>query len=227
MAELENFPHGEKINWSAMAKKYEIPQKNAGQVLKETASKHGIEVSQFNNIRNTTCTPIIRRSKCRLSGREISMPCLPTVATIKEEMKQLILSGDLSIGEPCAPFHLTKSVITSEGNVEIKDVHICGRKLPLCDIRVALLKKQEGYMRLFTNEQIDAMSREEIVSLMSIFHYVPSPNASLEDLQKTSTIQRMCTLAIWHDHSTILNTGYILFAVWVVYDPALFYTQAE
>ena len=34
MTELENFPPNEKINWSAMARKYEIPQKNGGQVLK-------------------------------------------------------------------------------------------------------------------------------------------------------------------------------------------------
>ena len=32
---------------------------------------------------------------------------------------------------------------------------------------------------------------------------------------------------MWHDHSTILQTGYILFAVWVVYDPAVFYTQDQ
>ena len=34
-------------------------------------------------------------------------------------------------------------------------------------------------------------------------------------------------LAIWHDHSTILRTGYILFAVWVVYDPIVFLTDNE
>ena len=44
------------------------------------------------------------------------------------------------------------------GNVEFKDVCIKGRKI---DIRVALLKKQERYMRLFTNEEIESMSREE------------------------------------------------------------------
>ena len=47
------------------------------------------------------------------------MPCLPTVSTIKGEKKQLILSGELNI-KPCAPFHFTKSLITSEGNVTCK-----------------------------------------------------------------------------------------------------------
>ena len=83
-------------------------------------------------------------------------------------------------------------------------------------------------MRLLTNEQIKCMTREDIVSFMSTIHYTPAPDASLADLQDTTlSLQRMSMLAMWHDHSTILRTGYILFAVWVVYDPALFYTQTE
>lgn len=34
-------------------------------------------------------------------------------------------------------------------------------------------------------------------------------------------------MAVWHDHSTILQTGYILFAIWVIYDPAVFLTENE
>ena len=221
--ELQNFPPNEKINWSQMARKYKIPHKNAGQVLKETAISHGVDSSSLEQNCNTT--PRIRRHKCRVSGGEISMPCLPTVSTIREEQKQLILSGELNIGEPCAPFHLTKSVVTNEGDVEFHDVEINGRKIPLHDIRIELLRKHEKYMRLQTNEQISCMSREGIVSAITSIYHEPSPNASLVDLQ--ATLQRMRTLAMWHDHSTILQTGYILFAVWVVYDPAMFYSQAE
>ena len=157
------------------------------------------------------------------------MPCLPTIGIIKEEQKHLILSGELNIGEPCAPFQLTKSVITNDGNVEFSNVQICGRKIPLHDIRVALLKKQEKYMRLQTNKQIKSMSMADTVSVItSIYRKPPPPDALLADLHDTlATIQRTRTLAMWHDHSTILQTGYILFAVWVAYDPALFYTQLE
>ena len=155
------------------------------------------------------------------------MPCLPTVGTIKNEKKQLILSGELNIGEPCTPFNITKSIITSEGDVEFRDVHIHGRKIPLHDIRVALLKKHESYMRLSTDKQISSMSIE-IILFMTTVNYRPPPQASLEELQNTfSQLQRTRTLAIWHDHSTILNTGYILFAVWVVFDSAVFYSHAE
>ena len=97
MEELENFPPNQKINWSSMARMYEIPQKNAGQVLKETAVKHGIHTSTLEQSNNALCTPRIRRHKCRLSGGEVSMPCLPTVGIIKEERRQLVLSGELNI----------------------------------------------------------------------------------------------------------------------------------
>ena len=30
---------------------------------------------------------------------------------------------------------------------------------------------------------------------------------------------------MWHDHSTVLQQGYILFAVWIIYDPAVFYGE--
>ena len=127
MRELENFPPNEKINWTAMASQHNIPSKNAGQVLKETAKKHGIDTSGLEHKMDSTPRSCI--------------PCLPTVSTIKEEQKQLIISGKLNIGEPCAPFHCTKSVISDEGNVVFKSVQICGRKISLHDIRVVLLKK--------------------------------------------------------------------------------------
>ena len=226
MSELQNFPLNTKINWSAMARKYNIPHTNAGQILKETAIKHGIDTSRLEN--KIEITPRIRRRKCRLPGGDISMPSLPTVSAIKEEERQLILSGELNIGEPCAPFYCTKSVINDDGNVEIRSGQISGRKIPLHDLRTALLKKHESYMRLQTDTEIHALTKDEITAFMTTVHHQPDSDASLEELQDTlSAIQRKRTLAIWHDHSTILQTGYILFAVWVVFDPAVFYTQDE
>ena len=35
--ELRNLPDGERISWIAMARKYNIPQKNGGQILKQLA----------------------------------------------------------------------------------------------------------------------------------------------------------------------------------------------
>ena len=76
-------------------------------------------------------------------------------------------------------------------------------------------------MRLFTDERIKGMSKEDIISFMVKIHYRPTSDASLAHLQDTlSKLQRNHTLAMWHNHSTILQTVYILFTVWIRYDPA-------
>ena len=201
----------EVINWTAMARRYQIPHKNGGQVLKETAQKHGIDVGKLDHRPNTA--PRIRRRKCRLPGGEISGPSLPPKHVIGEEKKQLIASGELSIGEPCAPYKLTKSTVTSEGDIEVKSVEICGRKLPLVELRSNFLKKQESYMHLSTNTDIQNMNREQITGFLASVHQNVPDDATLEHLQSNvATLQHSRTLAIWHDHSTILQTGYILFA---------------
>ena len=223
--DLENFPPEQIINWSAMARKHNIPGKNAGQVLKETAKKYGINTAALDQRDDT---PRVRRRKCRLPGGEICMPCLPTVQVVKEEQKQLILSGQLSVGEPCAPFALRKSILTNDGNVEIQSFQICGRKIPLIELRKTLLHKQQKYMHLFTDEQLSKMSNQDIHKFMNMVHHESTPDASCVQLtQDIKRLQRSRTLAMWHDHSTILQTGYILFALWVVYDPAVFYTQEQ
>ena len=99
--ELENFPPDQTINWTSMARRHNTPGKNEGQVLKETAKRHGVDTTSLDQRDDT---PRVCRHKCQLPGGEISMPCLPTVQVVKEEQKQLILSGQLNIGEACAPF---------------------------------------------------------------------------------------------------------------------------
>lgn len=84
-------------------------------------------------------------------------------------------------------------------------------------------------MRLMTNEKIKELTRERILQLMSIAHYQPSPspNATINELQQLAVLQRSRTLAVWHDHSTVLRQGYVLFAVWVVYDTGVYLTEGE
>ena len=153
ISELESFSSTTKVNWSEMSRKYNNTRQKmqAKLVQKDTAKKHGIDTSSLEH--NPSNTPKIRRHKCRLRGGEISIPYLPTINTVKEEQKALILSGELNIGEPCTPFSMTKSVITKDGNIEFKSVQICGRKISLNDLRATFLKKQEKYMRLFTDEK--------------------------------------------------------------------------
>ena len=188
MLELESFPNDQIINWSAMARKYNIPQKNGGQILKTVAEKRGIDVSRLDKRDNSVQR--IRRRKKKLVGGEISTPCLPTVQEITKEKQYLIESGELSIGEPCTPYTITKSIATSSGEIEIKSINIYGRKIPLYELRQYLLAKQEMYMRI-----------------------------NLPQCSEGTAQPSQCTrsIGIWHDHSTILHTGYIYFLPYGLY----------
>ena len=77
----------------------------------------------------------------------------------------------------------------------VKDVLICGRKMPLHDSRLELLKKQELYMRLLTDEEIKSMPEDDIKSFMRTIHYKPAADASLSSLQEAlSTPQHTRTI---------------------------------
>ena len=77
---------------------------------------------------------------------------------------------------------------------------ICGRKILLLDLRKSLLAKHEKYMRIS----------------MPQAHVGTGAN---------ETYTRH--LALWHDHSTILYTGCILFAMWILYDSKVFMMESE
>ena len=124
--------------------------------------------------------------------------------------------------------HFEKSVVNSDSNLEIKTVEICGRKIPLMELGSTLLRKQQEYTRLTTATDIMKMTMDENLSFMKLINHEIDPTETLQQLQcKLKDYQHTRTLAIWHDHSTILSTGYILFAVWVIYDTAVFLTEAE
>ena len=98
MDELKTLSEGERINWSAMARKYHIPQKNGGKILKDTAEERGIDISKLDQL---IVTPHQRKcKKCLLRG-EISTPSLPTKGEILDKKMRLVESGELTIGEPC------------------------------------------------------------------------------------------------------------------------------
>ena len=189
--------------------------------------KQGFNVSAMER-KSSPPPPRIRRRKKKLPGGEISTPSLPTPTAITSEKKEMIACGKLSIGEPCSPYRLTKSFVRTDGDVKTKQVEIVGRKLLLLELRQKLLNQHQKYMRLMTDQEINELTRENILQLMSCAHHETSPSAITEKLQlQLATLQRSRTLAVWHDHSNVLQQGYILFAVWVIYDPAVYFTEDE
>ena len=68
-----------------------------------------------------------------------------------------------------------------------------------------MLTKQQKYMRLMTNDDLQNLSREEIVAEMSRVQHTPDDNRSLQELQHDlAALQRTRTIVIWHDHSTVI-----------------------
>ena len=194
--------------------------------MKEVAAKRGIDIQKLE--RKTPSLPRIRSRKRKLPGGEISIPSLPTTGEITNKKAKLIESGELSIGEPCSPYMLTKSVVSKDGGIIEKTVQIYGRKIPLLDIRERLMKQHEAYMRQTTDAELKALTRPDILQMAANYHIHLPPDLSDDQLRaQLALFQRTRTLALWHDHSTILQTGYILFAVWVIYDTAVFLTQEE
>ena len=121
-----------------------------------------------------------------------------------------------------------KLVISKDGNVEEKEIQIHGQKIPLLELRERLMKEHEKYMRLMKDAELEALTRPDLIQMANKCHLHFPSNASDDDLRNRLTrAQRTRTFALWHDHSTILQTGYILFAVWVIYDTAVFFTPEE
>ena len=71
---------------------------------------------------------------------------------------KMVESGEIHLGEACSPQKLPKYSIAN-GNVEMLEVSIQGRKIPMQDIRQRLLKKQE---RLFSDEPIECMNYDTL-----------------------------------------------------------------
>ena len=79
-----------------------------------------------------------------------------------------------------------------------------------------------------TDNDIQKLSREQIIEKMECAHHTLDLDKPLKALQlELAGLQRTRTIAMWHDHSTVLRQGYILFAIWIIYDPAVFFNKDE
>ena len=63
--------------------------------------------------------------------------------------------------------------LVTKGEVQKKQTIVTRRKFPLKEIRHKTLKAQEQYMRLNSNEEIDAMIEYELTLKLSQLNIVP------------------------------------------------------
>ena len=225
LEDLRQWPQDVQINWSSFARSHRVPGKNGGQTVKEFAKEHGIDTFTLDK-RSTT--PRTRPRKCKLPGGEISSPSLPSVKFIQDERDKMINDGTLSIGEPCAPFNVTRYRTTPGGTIETQEITVYGRKVPLLELREQMLKHHEKYMRLLTDYEINRLSKEDVKTQFKKQAVRFDDSLDLADLQnKLAQTQQTRHLVLWHDHATVLGSGYVLVTVHVLYDEAVHLSDRE
>ena len=154
------------------------------------------------------------------------MPAPPNKRRLTEIDRSLVREGVLKEGVPCVPVKLLR--VHKGVQVEIVAQ---GRKFPLKDIRQSLLKAHEQFMRLHSDHEIDAMHKEDILSILR-----HGARCSMNQFEEANLDKLKCVLTkfernraiwIWHDHSTLASHGILTVMVGVVYDPIVFKTESE
>lgn len=106
--EVENYPDEMVVNWSDLARKYNIENtqgeiaKNGGQIAKEWLKSVGVDVNRFKR-RHDGIDDRARRKKLRGQGGEITVATPQTVASLKADIKKKILSGEYTVGQQIVP----------------------------------------------------------------------------------------------------------------------------
>ena len=109
----------------------------------------------------------------------------------------MLEKGTLSLGEACTPYTLIKSSVV-DGEITNVMQEVCGRKISL---RKKLLEKHEKFMRLQTDDEIDSIDAADVKVLLDSINETVKDNPS----STLKAFQRTRNLALWHDHSVILE----------------------
>jgi hypothetical protein len=116
-SEVEDFPDGYVINYSELARRYNVcdgPGKivlNGGQIVKEYLTSEGVDLSRFKMcIQKDDKSGVIRRRKRKGKGGEISVPTEITRKKLKQKLREKIESGEYTVGELIVPCKVIKLI---------------------------------------------------------------------------------------------------------------------
>ena len=224
LKKLKEWPKGTVINWTKFARENNVQGGNKGQIIKEFAAEHGIDVKELDKREPGTR---VRAKKLKFPGKDISVPVHRTVAQIKEDWAKMILDGELTLGEQCNPYNITK-FSTKSGELKKTTTTLYGRKIPLQEVRQKLLDKHEKFMYLHSDRELAQMDKETL-----LHHYhkrglrLPD-ELTEENLRKgLQQAERTRTIAMWHDHAKLLGRGYVLVTAKILYDRAAFLDDTD
>ena len=229
--EVEAYEEGTIINWSQLARKFNVTDKNGnlakngGQVIQDVLINLGINVHQYK--RPSSDIPRIRRRKLKGNGGEISVPSPECNESLKSTLKLKIANGDISVGEMIVPKRYRKLVLNKNNEVEAVEFVVEGRKIPLDEIRKVTLERSKDFVRQHPDEFYDEMSRLDVVSRLTQLNEFDDTEGLTKMRNKLKALERTRHMIIWHDHSTVANHGHLLFMVSILYDPAFHLTSEE
>ena len=234
---VNSLPDDTVINFSALAKQFKLLNSasklasNAGQILKEIFLKKNINFERL-SYRGKTAGPRFRRRKRKINKIvDISVPCDLTNEAVKAKMKELILDGTYTAGEPVVPQTFQRHFVDKEsGKVCTEEFTVSGRKLSLQYIRHQHFERYSQFYRIFSDKDFEEMERCDIVKELDRIDELKPELLSLETTclkHLLKKFNRTRYLQFWHDGSCIANHSHLLLAVNVVYDKAIFYTDDE
>lgn len=138
LAEAQLWSENEKINWSALARRYGLTQKNGGQSIKEFLRDHNIAAASKQD-----CEHSVRRKRKTLPGG-VPFPMQHPSSYHKKKLFDETQSGEVPIAISVVPTVVPSLTYNKEEkNVVENDVTVYASKVPLTDIRRRLLEKHE------------------------------------------------------------------------------------
>ena len=197
--------------------------------IKRTDATHKIKLLALDLKANIPDLKIISKPKStlkRFTNSQVTMPAPPNCKKLKKQEKELIETNVISGGIPCCPLP-----VTYYKNGEKYEKTATGRKFSLLEVREKLLAKHVDLLRLYPDNEISELSKEDILNLLS--KVAPGSISDFKDCnlevmqRKLKLFQRNRALWVWSDHSVLQGYGLVLIVVGIVYDPLVFYTDSE
>ena len=165
LTEVNNYPDGTLINYSELARKYNLKYCdgripcNAGECMKQILKSYNVDLirlAELNRKANANEKIRVRRKKRKLNvlDQNISIPQEEDNLKVKDKVKKMIIAGKIIIGDLIVPQTFKRNIL--QGNVVINDEYIVeGRKVPFDYIRSSLLERHEKFLRLRKDEEYD------------------------------------------------------------------------
>ena len=132
------------------------------------------------------------------------------------------------MGIPIIPQKFEKTSVR-DNEIITEEIVIEGRKIPLRDIRIKMLKDHQKFMRIYLEVENHKEKNDMLQFLRNINEYHPSFDklTEAELSNKITAIKQTRNLMFWHDGSTISNHSHLMIMVACMFDPAVYLTDQE